>query len=61
MLRWRIPLGILMTGVLVGLFWLDHYAGVPGLWLFPVTAVLIVMAGREVLQLAAVAGVRPLG
>jgi len=50
-----------MTGVLVGLFWLDHYAGVPGLWLFPVTAVLIVMAGREVLQLAAVAGVRPLG
>ncbi len=60
MLRWRILLGIVITAALVGLCWLDHYASVPGAWLFPIAVVFILLSGREVLQLSAAAGIRPL-
>ena len=65
MLRWRILLGIFLTVALVGLCWLDHHLEttrgmMPGVALAPVAIVFILMAGREVLQLAAVANMRPL-
>jgi len=71
MLRWRIPLGILIIAAILGLCWLDHWlervtgipgkpgTGVPGIALFPVLAVFVVLAVREVLDLAAAGGVRP--
>ena len=63
MLHWRIPLGTLIVAALLGLCWLDHWlhglSGVPGIALFPVLVVFVVLAVREVLQLAAAGGVRP--
>jgi phosphatidate cytidylyltransferase len=63
MLRWRLPLGILLVAALLGLCWLDEWlkrvTGVPGMVLFPVLAVFVVLATQEVLQLAAAGGVRP--
>ncbi len=65
MLRWRLPLGILIIVVLVGLCWLDHLAEIrrsgfpPGIWLIGVAALLGVMASHEVLYLADAAGLRP--
>lgn len=65
MLRWRVPLGILIIAALVGLAWLDHLAEVRyrdpviGMWLFPVAVVFALTASREVLQLAAAGGMRP--
>ena len=54
-----------MTAALVGLCWLDHIAETawgrrPGLVLFPVAMVFILLAGREILQLAAAGEMRPL-
>lgn len=60
MLRWRFLLGTLIIAVLVGLCWLDTDAPVPGLYLMPVVVVLAVMATRELLDLAAAAGLHPL-
>jgi len=65
MLRWRIPLGILIVVALIGLCWLDHWSektlGMrPGVWLLPVAVGLVVLGGREVLQLASSAGIHPL-
>jgi len=63
MLRWRLPLGILIVAALLGLCWLDHWleraTEVPGIALFPVLAAFVVLAVREVLYLAAAGGVRP--
>lgn len=59
MLRWRLLLGTLMVAVLVGLCWLDHRAAVPGAWLFPVAVALAVLAGEEMLALAAAGGLKP--
>jgi phosphatidate cytidylyltransferase len=61
MLRWRLLLGTLIVAALVGLCWLDHVAAVPGMYLFPVAVVLVVLAGGEVLRLMAAAGARPIG
>jgi len=64
MLRWRLLLGTLIIGVLVGLCWLDHRAetggaSVRGAWLLPVAILLAVAASGEVLHLARAAGMRP--
>jgi len=63
MLRWRIPLGILIIAALLGLCWVDHLlyrlVAVRGIALFPLLAVLVVLASHEVLQLAAAGGMRP--
>jgi phosphatidate cytidylyltransferase len=63
MLRWRLPLGILIVAVLLAICWLDYWLDrvtqVPGIALFPVLVVFVVLAVREVLYLAAAGGVRP--
>jgi len=60
MLRWRLLLGTLLIAVLVGLCWLDHHAATPGIWLLPVVVVAVVLATKELLDLAALAQLRPL-
>ncbi len=60
MLRWRLLLGTLIVGLLVGLCWLDHGAKMPGAWLLPVALVFATMAGSEMLYLTGSAGMRPL-
>ncbi len=61
MLRWRLSLGALLIAAMVGLCWLDYRAATPGVWLLPVAAMLTILAGGEVLHLAASAGLRPAG
>lgn len=61
MLRWRLLLGVLLIAMLVGLCWLDAGAAVPGVWLLPLVIVATVLATKEVLDLLAAAGMRPLG
>jgi phosphatidate cytidylyltransferase len=60
MLRWRLLLGTLIIAVLVALCWLDIDAEVPGLWLLPVAVLVVLLASREFLDLAALAQLRPL-
>lgn len=59
MLRWRLTLGTLIIAALVGLFWLDFRATIPGSGLFPLLIVLVVLASQEVLDLARAGGLRP--
>jgi phosphatidate cytidylyltransferase len=59
MLRWRLLLGTLIVGALVALCWLDFQANTPGVWLLPVALVAAVLATKEVLDLAALAQLRP--
>ena len=68
MLRWRLLLGALIIGALLGLCVLDARAdppgveaGLPGAFLMPVLLVLTVLATQEVLRLAQAAGIRPVG
>jgi phosphatidate cytidylyltransferase len=61
MLRWRLLLGALIIAALVVLCWLDNRAtAMPGAWLLPVAIAAALLATKEVLDLAAVAGMRPL-
>jgi phosphatidate cytidylyltransferase len=60
MLRWRLILGTLIIAALVGLCWFDHLSKVPGVWLLPVAIVAVVLGTKEVLDMAALAGLRPL-
>lgn len=60
MLRWRIPIGLSIAAVVVGLCWLDHHAAVPGMWLLPLGVLFAVLASGEVLHMARAAGLRPL-
>jgi phosphatidate cytidylyltransferase len=60
MLRWRLILGALLIAALVGLCWLDYRASVPGVWPLPLAVVLAAMGTKEVLDLAALAQLRPL-
>jgi phosphatidate cytidylyltransferase len=62
MLGWRLLLGSGLTIVLVALGWLDYVtsAAIPGLWLIPVLVFFGGLATREVLDLLAAAGIRPL-
>jgi phosphatidate cytidylyltransferase len=59
MLRWRLLLGTLIIGLLVGLGWLDYRAAVPGTWLAPALAIFCVLATGETLRLLEGAGMRP--
>jgi phosphatidate cytidylyltransferase len=59
MLRWRLLLGTLIIAALVGLGWLDYHTNAAGLWLLPVAAVATILATREILDLAALAQLRP--
>ena len=67
MLKWRLLLGALIIGSLLGLCILDAHAdapgveeaGLPGRYLIPVLLVLTVLATQEVLRLARAAGIRP--
>jgi phosphatidate cytidylyltransferase len=65
MLRWRLLVGTLVVAILVGAAWVDHLTEVRcpripiGIWLLPVGILFAVGASRELLQLAASAGLRP--
>ena len=59
MLRWRILLGFTLVSVLVGLCWLDSIAPVPGIVLFPLLVLSVVLGSREVLRLVEASGMRP--
>lgn len=60
MLPWRLLLGALSIAAMIGLCWLDHSASVPGIWLIPLAIVAAVLATQEVLDMAAIAQMRPL-
>ena len=61
MLRWRLLFGTLLIAALVALCWLDQRTtAVPGAWLMPVAIAAALLATKEVLDLAAAAGMRPL-
>lgn len=59
MLGWRLLLGTLIIAVLTGLCWLDARAAAPGVWLLPVAMIVAVLATKEVLDLLAAGGMRP--
>ena len=66
MLKWRLLLGALIVGSLLGLCILDARAdvpgteaGLPGVFLMPILLVVTVLATQEVLRLARAAGIRP--
>jgi phosphatidate cytidylyltransferase len=67
MLRWRLLLGTVIVVGLVGAGWLDHltevrWPAVPkGVWLLPIGLLFALGGTRELLQMAAAAGVRPVG
>ncbi len=61
MLRWRLLLGAFIIAALVALCWLDNRTtAIPGVWLMPLAVAAALLATKEFLDLAAVAGVRPL-
>jgi phosphatidate cytidylyltransferase len=59
MLRWRIVLGILFVGALVGLCYLDSVSARPGMWLSPLVALLALAGARELLDMFALRGLHP--
>lgn len=63
MLRWRVALGILIVGVLLGLCWFDHWlenaVRVPGLVLLPLGLLCSVAATGEILDILAAGDIRP--
>lgn len=60
MLRWRLLLGVILVGLLAGLFILDLKSAVPGAWLFPLAVLLAVLLAGEMLRLLSTANQRPL-
>jgi phosphatidate cytidylyltransferase len=60
MLRWRLIVGTLSIAAIVALAWLDYRAAIPGTWLGPAILVLAILASRELLDLYAVGGLRPI-
>lgn len=60
MLRWRLPLGILLVAALLVLCWLDLDGAPAGIWLFPLTAIVTVLATQETLRMTALAQLHPL-
>lgn len=64
MLRWRLLLGTLFIGALVGLCWLDgnQFGGAPpGAWLFPLALALSIGASDEMLRLVGRPDEKPIG
>jgi len=61
MLRWRLLLGTVIIAALVGLCWADHVVPIPGAVLLPLALLVTVLAGGEVLAVAAAGGIHPSG
>ena len=64
MLRWRLLLGAVFIGALVGLCWLDAHQTLgapPGAWLFPLALLLSVGASGEMLALVGKPEEKPIG
>lgn len=59
MLRWRLLLGVVFIGLLIGHFWLDHRVPWPGVVLFPLSLLLSWLAAGEMLWLLAARGLSP--
>lgn len=59
MLRWRLIIGTGLVAVLLGLCWLDTQATYPGVWLFPLAAILCVLATDELLAMFRAVGCEP--
>jgi phosphatidate cytidylyltransferase len=59
MLRWRLLLGFLAVGFLIGLIRLEQRTEYPGLYLFPVFMLFAVMAADETLGLLSLAKITP--
>lgn len=59
MLRWRLVLGAVFIAALIGLFWLDYRAPVPGVVLFPLALLLAWLGSGEVLWLFAARDLKP--
>ncbi|HIQ22796.1 MAG TPA: hypothetical protein EYH34_16345 [Planctomycetes bacterium] len=59
MLRWRFFLGTVLVAALLGLFWLDHAASLPGLALMPVLVASVVLGTQELLGLLRAGGLGP--
>ncbi len=63
MLRWRLLLGTLIIGAIVGLCRLDHAsspAWLPGAWLLPVALLFTLLGSHEIVHLARSGGMKPL-
>jgi phosphatidate cytidylyltransferase len=64
MLRWRLLLGAVFIGALVGLCWLDvqqSFGARPGAWLFPLALLLSLGASGEMLELVGRPDEKPIG
>jgi phosphatidate cytidylyltransferase len=64
MLRWRLLLGAVFIGALVGLCWLDVHQALgapPGAWLFPLALLLSLGASGEMLELVGRSDEKPIG
>jgi phosphatidate cytidylyltransferase len=59
LLRWRLLLGALLIGALIGLLWIDYHASPPAMALFVLVLVFGLAAAQEVISLLATAGHRP--
>lgn len=62
MLRWRLISAAIIISFLVALLWVDYQEaifGVPGIWLFPVLIVAVLLATEEVLSLVRATGYAP--
>ncbi len=59
MLSQRIPVAVAILAVLFACGYLDHRAAVPGIWLGPLGAVFLLLACRELIDLAAARGMQP--
>lgn len=55
MLKYRLPIGILLVAALIGLLWLDEHVAArghsAGLVMLPVVVLLLIMAGRELARI----------
>jgi phosphatidate cytidylyltransferase len=59
MLIWRLILGAVFIGGMVGLCWADYHATTPGIWLLPLALLLSVLASGELIAMLTARGFRP--
>ena len=63
-LFWRVVVGITLTSVLLGIFYIDflleNLLAIPGVALFPVLMTFAILATREILELTVAGGVKPI-
>ncbi len=60
MLRWRLSLGAIFIAAIIGLCWMDVHSRIPGLWLFPLGALIVALASGEIVELLRCVGLKPL-